>query len=415
MALVYFVLKITPGSNCRHERVRVEERRRRVKSQATTRPNRPVWAQTPQKQCLQLAPGELNTICCSTFGVNYVYCLGMAIEEAKTSIVAATVLPDEATFDAGLRPKSLGEFIGQEPLKKSLSIFLAATRERSEALEHVLLAGPPGLGKTSLAQIIARELGTNIRVTSGPALTKIADLAGILTSLQQGDVLFIDEIHRLQRSIEEVLYPAMEDYALDLVVGQGPGAKTLRLDLPPFTLVGATTRVGMLGAPLRDRFGMTYRLNFYTDEEMQQILARSAALLNVQIAPEALQEIARRCRRTPRIGNRILKRVRDYGQVKRQPFITLKLVKEALDLLEVDECGLDVSDRKVLQTLLDQFEGGPVGLQTLAAVTGEEQRTLEEVIEPFLLQCGFLQRTPRGRMITPAGMEHLDATAKVPT
>ncbi len=333
---------------------------------------------------------------------------GMAIEEAKTSVVAAVATEDDGVLDRTLRPRSLREFIGQTQLKDSLAIFLKAATQRQESLEHVLLAGPPGLGKTSLAQIIARELGTNIRVTSGPALTKIADLAGILTNLTAGDVLFIDEIHRLPRQIEEVLYPAMEDFALDLVVGQGPGAKTLRLDLPAFTLVGATTRVGMLGAPLRDRFGMTYRLTFYDEVEMQHILSRSARLLHLTIHEDALQEIAARCRSTPRIGNRLLKRVRDFAQVHNHGDITRALVRQALTLLAVDERGLDSIDRKVIEVMVEQFSGGPVGLQTLAAVTGEEERTLEEVVEPFLLQCGFLQRTPRGRQVTPSGMAHLD-------
>ncbi len=333
--------------------------------------------------------------------------LSMAIEEAKTSIIAPAVTAEEASLDATLRPQSLKDFIGQAQLKKSLIVFLQAAKQRNESLEHVLLAGPPGLGKTSLAYIIAKELATNIRVTAGPVITKVADLAAILTNLQEGDVLFIDEIHRLQASIEEVLYPAMENYALDLVVGQGPGAKTLRIDLPQFTLVGATTRVGMLSSPLRDRFGMTYRLNFYDEDEMRQIISRSARLLKLDIDEDALSEIARRCRRTPRIGNRLLKRIRDYAQVKKEGRITAPVVTKTLRLLEVDEMGLDSADRRVLAVMIEQFRGGPVGLQTLAAITAEEQRTLEEVVEPFLLQCGLITRTPRGREVTPAGHKHM--------
>ena len=324
-------------------------------------------------------------------------------------MVAAAVRDEgDVSLDQSLRPRHLDEFVGQEQLKNSLRIFLAAALERKESLEHVLLAGPPGLGKTSLAHIVAREMGTNIRVTAGPALTKVADLAGILTNLQEGDVLFVDEIHRLAHAIEEVLYPAMEDRALDLVVGQGPGARTLRLDLPAFTLIGATTRMGMLGSPLRDRFGMTYRLEFYEEEEMIEILKRSAGLLNMDIATEGLLEVARRCRRTPRVANRLLKRIRDYAQVHKHKEVTRQVAGAGLDLLEVDSKGLDAVDRRVLVAMMEHFDGGPVGLQALASVAAEEEGTLEEVVEPFLLQCGFLQRTPRGRVVTEAARDHLD-------
>lgn len=331
----------------------------------------------------------------------------MAIEEAKTSIVAPSAIPEDDSLDATLRPQKLADFIGQQQMKQSLSIFLRAAQQRGESLEHVLLAGPPGLGKTSLAHIIARELESNIRVTAGPVLTKVADLAAVLTNLQPGDVLFIDEIHRLNRAIEEVLYPAMESYALDLVVGQGPGAKTLRIDLPQFTLIGATTRVGMLGSPLRDRFGMTYRFTFYDEDEMKQIVHRSARLLNLTIDEASLVEVARRCRRTPRIANRLLKRIRDYAQVHGRDGVTRDVVDETLDLLEVDSLGLDSADRRVLQVMIEKFDGGPVGLQTLAAVSAEEERTLEEVVEPFLLQLGLIERTPRGREVTSAGFDHI--------
>lgn len=331
----------------------------------------------------------------------------MAIQEAKTAVVTPQVQEDDVVLDTALRPKNLRDFIGQRQLKDSLGVFLRAAKGRSEALEHVLLSGPPGLGKTSLAHIIARELGANIRVTAGPALTKVADVAAILTNLEPGDVLFIDEIHRLHKTVEEVLYPAMEDFALDLVVGQGPGAKTLRLDLPKFTLVGATTRVGLLGSPLRDRFGMTYKLTFYEEEEMAQILTRSAKLLKIDVHAEALTCIAGRCRRTPRVGNRLLKRVRDFAQVHKKPEVNKKVVEEALKLLEVDHLGLDGTDRSVLKVMIDQFDGGPVGLTTLAAVTSEEERTLEEVVEPFLLQAGLIKRTPRGRVVTQLAYEHL--------
>ncbi|MBI3250775.1 MAG: Holliday junction branch migration DNA helicase RuvB [Candidatus Andersenbacteria bacterium] len=331
----------------------------------------------------------------------------MPIQESTASVIVPSPTEEDTSLDATLRPHKLADFIGQGQLKKSLIVFLKAATGRREALEHVLLAGPPGLGKTSLAHIIARELSAGIRVTAGPVLTKVADLAAILTSLQEGDVLFIDEIHRLPKAVEEVLYPAMESFRLDIVVGQGPGAKILKIDLPPFTLVGATTRVGMLGGPLRDRFGMTYRLTFYSQEEMEKIIARSAQLLNLSIDNDSLIEIARRCRRTPRIGNRLLKRVRDFAQVHDHGEVNTDVVQKTLDLLDIDELGLDSADRKILELMAEQFEGGPVGLQTLAAVSAEEERTLEEVIEPYLLQCGLITRTPRGRELTQAGFDHL--------
>lgn len=332
----------------------------------------------------------------------------MAIQEAKTAVTIPSQTAEDVSLDTTLRPQKLDDFIGQEHLKKSLTIFLQAAKQRGDALEHVLLAGPPGLGKTSLAHIIAKELSASIRITAGPVLTKVADLAAVLTNLQSGDVLFIDEIHRLPRAIEEVLYPAMESYKLDIVVGQGPGARTLRIDLPHFTLVGATTRVGMLGGPLRDRFGMTYRFSFYEPDELRRIVHRSAGLLELLVDEDALEELSTRSRRTPRVANRLLKRVRDYAQVHQHERITLPTVRKTLELLEVDNLGLDSADRKILELMVTNFQGGPVGLSTLAAMSAEEERTIEEVIEPYLLQCGLIVRTPRGREVTQAGYAHVE-------
>jgi Holliday junction DNA helicase RuvB len=321
--------------------------------------------------------------------------------------VAPQTREEEKALEVSLRPGRLQEFVGQEELKTNLGIFIEAAKGRGEPLEHILLYGNPGLGKTTLASIIGAEMGANVRITSGTALERVGDLAAILSSLQKGDVLFIDEIHRLSRAIEEVLYPAMEDYALDVVVGKGPSARTLRLNLEPFTIIGATTRLSLLSAPLRDRFGSTFHLNFYSPDDMATIVRRSALLLRVPIADEAAQAIARRARATPRIANRLLKRVRDYAQIKHDGAITPAVAEAALDLLAIDPLGLDAVDRRVLLTLLEKFSGGPVGLTTLAAATQEEIETLEEVIEPYLLQLGFLERTPRGRVATGRASQHL--------
>lgn len=320
----------------------------------------------------------------------------------------------ETVFELSLRPKTLSEFIGQQTVKENLSIFLEAARKRDEPCEHVLLYGPPGLGKTTLAHVIAREMETSIRVTSGPALERVGDLAAILTNLDHGDVLFIDEIHRMNRVIEEVLYPAMEDYALDIVIGKGPTARTLRLDLKRFTLIGATTKLSLLSAPLRDRFGAIYHLDFYGQDEMLAILQRSADLLGVAVEKEPARLIASRSRRTPRIGNRLLKRVRDFSQVKENGMLNAATVTRALDALQIDLYGLDDMDRNALRTLIEKFGGGPVGLTTLAAALNEEKETLEEVIEPFLLQEGFLNRTPRGRVATERAYQHLGITLPRP-
>ncbi|CEH28268.1 Holliday junction branch migration DNA helicase RuvB [Aneurinibacillus migulanus] len=308
---------------------------------------------------------------------------------------------EEFNMELSLRPRYLAEYIGQNQIKENLKIFIEAAKLRGEALDHVLLYGPPGLGKTTLSMIIANELDVNLRTTSGPAIERPGDLAAILTALSPGDVLFIDEIHRLPRSVEEVLYPAMEDFALDIVIGKGPGAKSVRLDLPPFTLVGATTRAGMLSAPLRDRFGVVSRLEYYTTDELIYIVMRAAELFAVEIRGEGAEEIARRSRGTPRIANRLLKRVRDFAQVQGDGVITGELACEALERIQVDRMGLDEIDHKLLLSIMDTFAGGPVGLDTLAATVSEEATTLEDVCEPYLMQIGFLQRTPRGRIATP--------------
>jgi Holliday junction DNA helicase RuvB len=315
-------------------------------------------------------------------------------------------------FDVSLRPKSLNEFIGQPKIKENLNIFLEAAKGRNEPCEHVLLYGPPGLGKTTLAHVIGHEMNANVKVTSGPALERVGDLAAILTNLEDGDILFVDEIHRMNRSIEEVLYPAMEDYALDIVIGKGPTARTLRLDLKRFTLIGATTKMSLLSAPLRDRFGGVYHLDFYGVDEMSSIVERSAALLGIAIAPEPARIIASRARRTPRIANRLLKRVRDYAQVRGNGMLTPEIVDLALTALEIDPRGLDEADRRTLRAMIEKFSGGPVGLTTLAASTAEDVATLEEVIEPFLLQEGLIDRTPRGRVATELAYAHLGLSSR---
>ncbi len=315
--------------------------------------------------------------------------------------------PEEQELEVSLRPRSFSDFVGQNAVREQLAIFIEAAQARREALDHVLLVGPPGLGKTTLAGIIASEMGVSIRTTSGPTLERKADIAAILTNLEEGDILFIDEIHRLGRAVEEVLYPAMEDYQLDIIIGQGPSARTIRLDVPPFTLVGATTRAGLITTPLRDRFGVTHRLDYYNTKELAKIAARSASILGVAAEAAGLEEIAGRSRGTPRVCNRLLKRVRDYAQVKGDGRITRELAWSALGLLEVDEAGLDKVDREILRLIIEKFDGGPVGLGTLAVAVGEERDTVEDVYEPYLLQRGLLQRTPRGRVVTRLAYEHL--------
>ena len=326
--------------------------------------------------------------------------------ETQEPLVTTSLTRDDEN-EGSLRPKTLREYIGQEKAKQNLSIFIEAARRRSEALDHVLLHGPPGLGKTTLAGIIAAEMGVNIRITSGPAIEKPGDLAALLTNLSENDILFVDEIHRLNRSVEEILYPAMEDYAIDIIIGKGPSANSIRLDLPKFTLIGATTRAGQLSAPLRDRFGVTLRLELYTPEELTRIVTRSAGILEVPIEESGALEIARRSRGTPRIANRMLRRVRDFAQVVADGTITREVADHALQALEIDQLGLDPIDRRMMRAIIENYGGGPVGLETLAATIGEEAVTLEDVYEPYLMQLGFLTRTPRGRCVTQKAYRHL--------
>lgn len=332
--------------------------------------------------------------------------------DRENEIVVSTMNNGEEEIETSLRPQKLTQYIGQHKVKEVLNIFIESARMRNQPLDHVLLSGPPGLGKTTLANIISNEMGVNIRVTSGPAIERPGDLAAILTNLNENDVLFIDEIHRLNKSVEEIMYPALEDYALDIIIGKGPSARSIRLDLPKFTLIGATTRAGMLASPLRDRFGVMCNLDFYNAEDLKQIILRSASIINIEISEKGAEEIARRSRGTPRIANRLLRRVRDYAIVKSSGMIDDKTADNALKMLEIDEIGLDKLDRRILNTIIEYYKGGPVGLDTLSASIGEEKCTVEDVYEPYLMQIGYLGRTPRGRIVTELGYRHVNKIKK---